>query len=157
MAHLCAKLADGMQQTVRSKTITLAVKMFGYAARIVTGKFVLYPMDVQIPVDSRLRQIYVYNKQKNVDEKKDTGLFSGISGAVSSTVLAFGLVVVDRLSGEDEEKLMYFYMFFAMCKCCFVVDSKGESHNEHEWINNHPVDEAVEEHSFDTQSKESER
>ncbi len=79
MTHLCAKLADGMQQTVRSKTITLAVKMFGYAARIVTGKFVLYPMDVQIPVDSRLRQIYVYNKQKNVDEKKIQDYFQGLA------------------------------------------------------------------------------
>jgi DNA-(apurinic or apyrimidinic site) lyase len=69
MTLLCAKLAHGMQQTVRSKTITLAVKMFGYAARIVTGRFVVYPMDVQIPVDSRLRQIYVFNKKKNVGEK----------------------------------------------------------------------------------------
>ena len=79
MTHLCAKLAHGMQQTVSSKTITLAVKMFGYAARIVTGRFVVYPMDVQIPVDSRLRQIYVYNKQKNPDEKKIQDYFQGLA------------------------------------------------------------------------------
>lgn len=70
MTLLCNKLADAMQQTAYSKTITLSVKMFGYAARIVTGRFVIYPMDVQIPVDSRLRQIYLYNMNKNVVEKK---------------------------------------------------------------------------------------
>lgn len=68
-----------MGQTVRSKTITLAVKMFGYAARIVTSRFVIYPMDVQIPVDSRLRQIYVYNMKKDVDEKKIQDYFQGLA------------------------------------------------------------------------------
>lgn len=79
MTLLCGKLADCMKQTVRSKTITLTVKMFGYAARIVTEKFVTYPMHVQIPVDSRLRQIYVYNKRKDVSEKVIQDYFQSLA------------------------------------------------------------------------------
>lgn len=52
--------------------------------------------------------------------------------------------------------LMHLYIVFAMGKCCLIVDSECKSHNQHEWIDDHPVDEAVEEHTFDTETKESE-
>lgn len=42
-----------------SKTIVFAVKMFGYAARIVYGRFVSYPMQIPIPVDSRIRKLFL--------------------------------------------------------------------------------------------------
>lgn len=39
------------------KTIFFAVKMYGYGARIITRKFIPYPMSIPIPVDSRIKKI----------------------------------------------------------------------------------------------------
>jgi DNA-(apurinic or apyrimidinic site) lyase len=39
------------------KTMTFAIKMFGYGARVVFDKFVKYPMNIKIPVDSRIMKI----------------------------------------------------------------------------------------------------
>ncbi len=39
-----------------AKTIVFAVKMFGYAMRIVSHKFVPYPMEIDIPRDSRIER-----------------------------------------------------------------------------------------------------
>lgn len=69
MAWLCQKLAAIMQQSPDSKTITFSVKMFGYAARIVTGAFVQYPMTVRIPVDSRLIKVYEFSEGGKISEK----------------------------------------------------------------------------------------
>lgn len=41
----------------KQKTTVFAVKMFGYAKRIITGKFEPYPMDIPIPVDSRISRM----------------------------------------------------------------------------------------------------
>jgi DNA-(apurinic or apyrimidinic site) lyase len=37
--------------------MTFAVKMFGYAARLVYDEFIPYPMWIKIPVDSRISLI----------------------------------------------------------------------------------------------------
>lgn len=70
MTLLCENLAVCMQQSVYSKTITLAIKMFGYAKRITTGAFVRYPMEVRIPVDSRLKKIYTLSGGIEKSEQK---------------------------------------------------------------------------------------
>ncbi|HCY20375.1 TPA: hypothetical protein DIC40_00590 [Patescibacteria group bacterium] len=48
-----------MSVPIWSKTLCFAVKMFGYAARVVYDKFVPYPLDVAIPVDSRIRKLFL--------------------------------------------------------------------------------------------------
>lgn len=58
MSLLRQHLSTGMKQDTHNKTMPFAIKMYGYAVRIVTNAFVPYPMDVVIPLDSRLRTIY---------------------------------------------------------------------------------------------------
>ncbi|NPA22325.1 MAG: N-glycosylase/DNA lyase, partial [Candidatus Micrarchaeota archaeon] len=41
----------------KGKTIVFAVKMYGYGARILTGRFIPYPMEVEIPWDSRIQKL----------------------------------------------------------------------------------------------------
>lgn len=48
------------------KTMTFAIKMFGYGARVVFDKFIKYPMDIKIPVDSRITKIW---EKFDIDEK----------------------------------------------------------------------------------------
>ncbi len=40
-----------------SKTVVFAVKVFGYAGRIATGIFVPYPMELPLPLDSRILKL----------------------------------------------------------------------------------------------------
>lgn len=65
MSHLRTKLSDAMQQDPHNKTMAFAVKMYGYATRIVMNTFVHYPMDVVIPLDSRLRAIAIQQDKKH--------------------------------------------------------------------------------------------
>lgn len=46
-----------MRQKPDSKTIVFAVKMFWYWARIVFHKFIPFPSEINIPIDSRLTKI----------------------------------------------------------------------------------------------------
>jgi DNA-(apurinic or apyrimidinic site) lyase len=48
-----------------SKTVVFAVKMYGYAYTIISWNDVIYPMNINIPIDSRLKKIY--NTCKNLD------------------------------------------------------------------------------------------
>ena len=61
MEKLQIDLADVMSVDHRAKTICFAVKMYGYAARVVLSHFVPYPMSIAIPVDSRIRRVFVSN------------------------------------------------------------------------------------------------
>lgn len=78
MKKLNTKLSGLLWNKEDMKTVVFAVKMFGYGARIVFDKVVHYPMDIEIPIDSRLTKIYLYhlkihNKlldQKNTKEVK---------------------------------------------------------------------------------------
>ncbi|AHB41753.1 N-glycosylase/DNA lyase [candidate division SR1 bacterium RAAC1_SR1_1] len=59
MVGLWQDLGQAMSVPIWSKTLCFAVKMFGYAARVVYDKFVPYPLDVAIPVDSRIRKLFL--------------------------------------------------------------------------------------------------
>ncbi len=50
-------LSGALSSPPRRKTVVLAVKMYGYAMRIRTGKFHPYPFEVPIPLDSRIQRI----------------------------------------------------------------------------------------------------
>lgn len=53
-----------------TKTVVFAIKMFGYWARIISKKFIYYPKNISIPVDSRLKKIYSIQFQiKNEKEE----------------------------------------------------------------------------------------
>jgi len=59
MIDLWQDLWKAMWVPIWSKTICFAVKMFGYAARVVFEKFIPYPLEVAIPVDSRIRKLFL--------------------------------------------------------------------------------------------------
>lgn len=56
MVQLWKDLARILETPRNAKTLVFSVKMFGYAMRIATGKFVPYPFEVPIPVDSRIKK-----------------------------------------------------------------------------------------------------
>ena len=55
--QLLEYLSEGLNQPKSAKTLVFAVKMFIYACRIATGKKVLAPFDIDIPLDVRLKKI----------------------------------------------------------------------------------------------------
>lgn len=57
MVALWQDLAGVLGTKKEGKTVVFAVKMFGYAMRILTGKFIPYPMEVPIPLDSRILRL----------------------------------------------------------------------------------------------------
>lgn len=59
MLILWNDLAEAMSVDKYSKTVSFAVKMFGYPARVVYQKFMPYPLEISIPVDSRIRKLFV--------------------------------------------------------------------------------------------------
>ncbi len=65
MINLNKLLSEIMNQPKTAKTIVFAVKMFGYWARI-NYKFIPYPFEIDIPVDSRITKIYL--KEKRLDQ-----------------------------------------------------------------------------------------
>lgn len=66
MNSLLADVVAIMWMKHADKTMTFAIKMFGYGARIVFDKFIKYPIDIKIPVDSRIIKIW---KRFDIDEK----------------------------------------------------------------------------------------
>ena len=59
MIDLWQDLSKAMWVPNYSKTICFAVKMFGYSARVIFDKFIIYPLEVAIPVDSRIRKLFL--------------------------------------------------------------------------------------------------
>jgi len=55
MVKLREELAGALGSKKSAKTIVFAVKMFGYAGRIVFEEFVPYPMEIEIPEDVRIK------------------------------------------------------------------------------------------------------
>jgi len=49
-------VAKELNTKKESKTVVFAVKMFGYASRIVFKKFIPYPYEIEIPKDSRIEK-----------------------------------------------------------------------------------------------------
>lgn len=58
MELLLEKMVNTMWMKNADKTMTFAIKMFGYGARLSLGRFVKYPMNIRIPVDSRIKKIW---------------------------------------------------------------------------------------------------
>lgn len=58
MQKLVQDIAKVMSQEPNAKTVLFSVKMFGYGARIRFNKFIPFPKEIPIPVDSRLHAIY---------------------------------------------------------------------------------------------------
>lgn len=57
-------LAKTMNTNIYSKTIVFAIKMFWYACTIITWKNIDYPIFINIPIDSRIKKIYILNTDK---------------------------------------------------------------------------------------------
>jgi DNA-(apurinic or apyrimidinic site) lyase len=55
-----------MRQKPHSKTITFSIKMLNYGTRIIQNRDIIVPFSVQIPIDSRLTNIYT---RFNTDKK----------------------------------------------------------------------------------------
>jgi len=64
MLELNQLLANKMKQKNNAKTIVFAVKMYGYVSRIMLDKFIPYPMNIAIPIDSRITKIYEMETRK---------------------------------------------------------------------------------------------
>ncbi len=64
MTTLWMQLSTTMKQDPHTKTVAFAVKMYGYATRIVTNTFIHYPMNIVIPLDSRLRRIAIQQNSR---------------------------------------------------------------------------------------------
>ncbi len=73
------ELLTVMKQPFDAKTVVFAVKMFGYAARIVFGDFVAFPSTIPIPLDSRLIQIYQFLEQNKATKKEIIAYFQAFS------------------------------------------------------------------------------
>jgi DNA-(apurinic or apyrimidinic site) lyase len=64
-------IAQTMIQIESAKTIVFSVKMFGYASRIRFGKFIPFPKEIPIPIDSRLQLIFKHvekEPEQNIED-----------------------------------------------------------------------------------------
>lgn len=67
MILLQEELAQTMNQKKEAKTIVFGVKMFSYWARNFFDKLIIFPFEINIPIDSRLTNIYeLYNEDTNL-------------------------------------------------------------------------------------------
>lgn len=69
MIDLWQDLWKAMSVPTSSKTICFAVKMFGYAARVIYDKFIPYPLEIAIPLDSRIRKLFLTSYWAISDEE----------------------------------------------------------------------------------------
>lgn len=69
-------LAKTMNAKIDNKTITFATKMFGYAYEIISWQDTIYPMSINIPIDSRLKTIYL-NTANHPGEKTNQHISPG--------------------------------------------------------------------------------
>lgn len=84
-------LALLMNQARDAKTIVFAIKMFSYAARNYFDKFIEFPYKIEIPIDSRLENIYdIYNENK---ELKIKDFYSNLSKKLSIPPLHLDAII----------------------------------------------------------------
>lgn len=77
-------IAKTMSQSSSAKTIVFAVKMYWYAVRVILSEFYSYPMDIWVPVDSRLIKLYEkINNKKTTSSKQVADWFEEISRQLS--------------------------------------------------------------------------
>ncbi|WP_421077351.1 N-glycosylase/DNA lyase [Methanothermococcus sp. Ax23] len=72
-------IAKQLNTKKESKTVVFAVKMFGYASRMVFKKFIPYPYEIEIPKDSRIEKYTKRFTDNNVIKfwnniSKETGI-----------------------------------------------------------------------------------
>jgi DNA-(apurinic or apyrimidinic site) lyase len=58
MEKMLDLISKEMKQKKDAKTVVFAIKMFWYWARVAFGKVITYPYKINIPIDSRLTNIY---------------------------------------------------------------------------------------------------
>lgn len=58
MIELQILIAKTMKSNKQAKTIVFAIKLFGYACQTINNVDVFYPMEISIPIDSRIKSIY---------------------------------------------------------------------------------------------------
>ena len=72
MKSLLQYIMSTTKATSISKTAVFAIKIFGYGARRVYDDLKIFPMDISIPLDSRLRKIW----KLELGEVRDTDLLN---------------------------------------------------------------------------------
>ena len=69
LENLNELLAKAMNTNIYSKTIVFAIKMSWYAYSIISWNDVQYPISISIPLDSRIKKIYLLNTNTSWDVK----------------------------------------------------------------------------------------
>ncbi|MCS7122899.1 MAG: N-glycosylase/DNA lyase [Candidatus Micrarchaeota archaeon] len=77
------------------KTVYFAVKMYGYGARILSKRFIPYPMSIPIPVDSRITKI-----TEALNERDPLRFWNEISYLTSVPPLHIDSILWPLLSGD---------------------------------------------------------
>ena len=72
-------VASSLGASRLAKTVVFSVKMFGYASRIAFKRFIPYPMEIDIPVDIRVKKISEVIFGESLSEAKVISLWRGIS------------------------------------------------------------------------------
>ena len=92
-------LVKVMRAKEDAKTIVFAVKMFGYASRIVFREFVPYPMEIPIPKDFRIE-----NYTRRFTSEDPVKFWERISKEVGIPPLHIDSILWPVLGGEEEVK-----------------------------------------------------
>ena len=90
MAELRDLLSKTMNQAKEAKTIVFAVKMFSYGARNYFWKVIEFPLEVSIPVDSRLEKLFEKYKWDYTDINK---FYEDLSKKVSIAPLHLDAII----------------------------------------------------------------
>ena len=97
MVALQHELAKTLGTQRNAKTVVFAVKMFGYAMRIATGEFRPYPMEIPIPVDSRIQRL-----TERLGEKNPIRFWQKIAEETGVPPLHIDSILWPAMSGNPE-------------------------------------------------------
>jgi len=97
MVELQRDLAQVLGTRRNAKTVVFAVKMFGYAMRIATGEFRTYPMEIPIPVDSRIEKL-----TKRFGDVKPISFWNSVARSANVPPLHIDSILWPALSGDPE-------------------------------------------------------
>jgi len=91
MNKLAHDLASVMNQKVEAKTIIFAVKMFSYSSRNVFDYLEYFPVNLMIPIDSRLENLY--KKYGNKSKKEIREFYIDLSKKLNIPLLHLDAVL----------------------------------------------------------------
>ena len=80
------EFAKVMNQKITDKTIVFTLKLFNFSCRIIYWKIVLFPKEMIIPIDSRIKKISEKIKQRN---ESDIEFWMDISNNLSFSLLHY--------------------------------------------------------------------